>query len=144
MMGRFVRLSTLACFLSLAALPVRAAELIMFEEAGCVWCVRWHAEIGPGYPHTDEGRVAPLRRHDIRSGMPADVILEQKVTGTPTFVLVDGGEEKGRITGYPGANFFYPLLDALLKRLPARPPDRTGPAASGQRDARAGASAILR
>jgi hypothetical protein len=43
-----------------------AAELLMFDDPSCVWCRRWNAEIGPGYPHSDEGRIAPLRRIDIR------------------------------------------------------------------------------
>jgi hypothetical protein len=31
------------------------------------------------------------------------------------------GEELGRITGYPGAEFFYPELDALLATAGALP-----------------------
>ena len=97
---------------------VRAAELIMFEEPGCAWCQRWHAEIGPGYPKTSEGLSAPLRRFDFRQGPPSDIRLLQRVTATPTFVLVEGGEERGRILGYPGAQFFYPMLAGLIGRLP--------------------------
>ena len=106
------------------AASARAAELIMFEEPGCVWCQRWHAEVGPGYPSTDEGRQAPLRRHDLRSGVPADIRFEKPVTLTPTFVLVDNGVEVGRILGYPGANFFYPMLEELLRRLVRLPAER--------------------
>lgn len=109
--------------LALSAACAEAAELLMFEEPGCVWCRRWHAEIGPGYPHSTEGRIAPLRRVDIRNGLPSDVHFEQNVTMTPTFVLVDNGEERGRLVGYSGADFFYPMLDRLLQRLvPARDP----------------------
>ena len=90
----------------------------MFEEAGCTWCQRWHAEIGPGYPKTSEGHIAPLRRVDFRKGPPSDIVLLQRITSTPTFVLVEGGEERGRILGYPGAQFFYPMLEGLIQRLP--------------------------
>ena len=45
---------------------LRAAELLMFEDPACVWCRRWHAEIGPSYPNTTEGQRAPLRRIHIR------------------------------------------------------------------------------
>ncbi len=38
-----------------------AAELVMFESPGCPWCARWHAEVGPGYGRSDEGKRAPLR-----------------------------------------------------------------------------------
>ena len=43
----------------------RAAELIVFEQKGCVWCQRFDREIAPTYPKTDEGKRAPLRRVDI-------------------------------------------------------------------------------
>ena len=96
----------------------RAAELVMFEEPGCSWCQRWHAEVGPAYPLTAEGQAAPLRRMHIRDQATAGISLERPVTVTPTFVLADGGREVGRIIGYPGQDFFYGLLGRLLERLP--------------------------
>lgn len=112
------------------AISADATELLMFEEPGCAWCQRWHAEIGPGYAHTEEGRMAPLRRLDIRDGTPADIGFKQKATMTPTFVLVDDGVERGRILGYPGAHFFYPMLEELLKR-PVRAPLQQGSVNNG-------------
>lgn len=38
---------------------------------------------------------------------------------TPTFVLMDGGREVGRIVGYPGEDLFWGLFGALLAQLPA-------------------------
>lgn len=110
-------LGPLAALLCLLALPARATELMMVETPGCGWCRQWHAEIGPGYPKTAEGRFAPLRRHQL--GEPfAGVVLRSAVVSTPTFIVVDGGKEIGRIIGYPGAEFFYGLLDEILARLP--------------------------
>jgi hypothetical protein len=115
-----------------AAQSARAAELLMFERPGCMWCQRWLAEIGPGYPLTEEGRRAPLRRLDIREQANAQVAFERPIVVTPTFVLIDGGREIGRMTGYPGGDFFYGLLGELLARLPDRRNNdglRAGPAA---------------
>ncbi|HEX6002073.1 MAG TPA: hypothetical protein VFZ16_22175 [Hyphomicrobiaceae bacterium] len=95
-----------------------AAELVMFEDEGCSWCRRWHAEIGPGYPKTEEGRLAPLRRVNIRDQASAGVELKRPVTATPTFVLVENDREVGRLVGYPGRDFFYSLLGEVLARLP--------------------------
>ena len=123
---RSIKSNLLAIVVALAALPAQAAELLIFEEPSCVWCRRWHAEIGPGYPHSDEGKIAPLHRVDIRDGLPAGIHFEQNVTMTPTFVLVEDGEERGRMVGYSGEDFFYPMLDKLLQRLAPRhvpPPD---------------------
>jgi hypothetical protein len=96
-----------------------AAELLMFEDAGCPYCRRWHAEIGPGYAKSSEGQRAPLRRIDIRAELPQGVRLSRRVTITPTFVVVDQGREIGRVAGYVGAEFFYDVLDEVLRRLPA-------------------------
>jgi hypothetical protein len=106
------------------AASLRAAELVMFEDPGCIWCRRWHAEIGPSYPNTTEGQQAPLRRLHIRDQDISRVALLQRVTVTPTFVLADNGAEIGRIVGYPGVDFFYPMLAEMLERLPALQPYR--------------------
>lgn len=108
----------LSVALLFAAGAARAAELVMFESATCEWCERWHEEIGPVYPKTPEARIAPLRRVDVHGPRPADLAFVRGIRFTPTFVLVHGGREIGRITGYPGEDFFWPLLDELLERLP--------------------------
>jgi hypothetical protein len=91
-------------------------RLVMFEEPGCPWCRRWHQEVGPGYPHTAEGRRAPLVSIDGTRQAPPGVTLAAPIGLVPTFVLVDGGREVGRITGYPGAEFFWPMLGELMQR----------------------------
>ncbi len=102
---------------ALTAAPARAAELVMFEDAGCMWCARFNAEIGPIYSKTDEGRRAPLRRVDSGKALPAELGFIETERYTPVFVLVDGGREIGRIRGYPGEDHFWGLLGMLLKKL---------------------------
>jgi hypothetical protein len=120
-MVRRLALGLLALLASLNAgnAGASAAELLMFDDPACVWCRRWTAEIGPGYPRSPEGRQAPLRRIHIRDQGRAGVALAQRITSTPTFVLVEDKQEIGRIAGYPGSDFFYPMLDELLRRIPA-------------------------
>lgn len=91
-----------------------AAELIMVRQAGCSWCIRWDREIGTAYPTTEEGRFAPLRRVDIRDPLPTYV--ETPVTVTPTFILVEDDREVGRLTGYPGQDFFWDMLSEIFAR----------------------------
>jgi hypothetical protein len=100
----------------------QAAELLMFEEPGCPWCVRWHREVGVGYPKSEEGRRAPLRRLHVSSARTSGVRLRSPVTATPTFILIEGDAEIGRITGYPGADFFWGMLGELLAKLPREAP----------------------
>lgn len=102
-----------------ASVAASAAELVMFEAAYCEWCETWNEEIGPIYPKTAEGRAAPLRRVDIDAPRPDDLRTINGIVFTPTFVLVHEGQEIGRINGYPGEDFFWGLLGALLERVPA-------------------------
>lgn len=106
-----------ALFLALAPLPALAADLVMVEQAGCHWCARWNAEIAHIYPKTDEGQRAPLRRVDLRN-LPDDIAFTSPPVFTPTFVLVEDGQELGRIEGYAGDEFFWFLLTKLLDAHP--------------------------
>ncbi|MCA0424447.1 MAG: hypothetical protein LCH61_14215 [Proteobacteria bacterium] len=103
----------------------RALELVMVERAGCSWCERWNREVAPAYEKTAEGRRAPLRRHSLEIGQPR-LVLTEPVRFTPTFLLVEGGREIGRITGYLENGMFWGLLEAMLKRVDA-PSERTKP-----------------
>lgn len=107
--------------LVLPALPAAAAELVMVEQDGCAWCEAWDEEIGSIYDRTPEGRLAPLRRVDIHEPLPSDLSFIGGLVFTPTFVLVDGDREIGRINGYPGEDFFWGLLHELLAKLPGAP-----------------------
>lgn len=102
----------------LAAAPALAAELVMVEQAYCEWCERWDAEIGVVYHKTDEGRRAPLRKIDIASPALEEIALTSHPNFTPTFILIEAGAEVGRIEGYPGEDFFWPMLGLLLDKLP--------------------------
>ena len=88
-------------------------RLMMIEDDGCVYCVRWHAEVGQAYANSREGQFAPLDRRRIRD---PNIAFLRNVRYTPTFVLLDGDTEIGRITGYPGVDFFWQLLADLLAK----------------------------
>ena len=103
-----------------AGAPARplAAELVMLERPGCVWCRKWNEEIAPIYPKTPESKQAPLRRVDITRPWPADLAAIRADVYTPTFVLVADGREIDRLRGYPGDEFFWALLNEMLAKLP--------------------------
>lgn len=127
-----MRLLAALLFTLLLAPTASAAELIMFEQKGCVWCQRFDRDIAPAYDKTTEGKRAPLRRVDISRPNPDDLAFIKRERFTPVFVLVDGGKEYGRIRGYPGDTFFWGLLATLIERLDrgeAAPPNPPGSAA---------------
>jgi thioredoxin-related protein len=111
----------LAIVSMLAVVPARqqahAAELVMFEREGCVYCSRWNNDIAPAYMASKEAKLAPLRRHDLAKGQPVGIKLAAPVRFTPTFVLVDNGAERGRITGYFDNAIFWGMLEKLVQPL---------------------------
>jgi hypothetical protein len=99
--------------------PAAALELLMFRRAGCPWCAAWDREIGPVYGQTEVGRRVPLAHVDLDRAIPGKLMLASPVRYTPTFVLLDGDREIGRIEGYPGEDFFWARLERLLPPSPA-------------------------
>ena len=116
-MGRLGKIVLALGAMAVNIVPADAAELLMLERPGCVWCARFNDEIAPIYPKTEEGRIAPLRRVDITDPWPADLEGIASERYTPTFVLIDKGEEIGRIRGYPGDEFFWYLVTELIAKL---------------------------
>lgn len=99
--------------------PAKADSLlIMFEAEGCSYCELWKAEIGPIYPKTSEAQIAPLMIIDIDDPLPEGISITSAAIYTPTFVLIDNGQEIDRLAGYPGEDFFWALLDRMLNKLP--------------------------
>ena len=105
--------------IALSPTSARAAELVMFEQAGCAWCEAFDREIAPVYAKTNEGARAPLRRVDVMQTIPPDLAFIEVERLTPLFVLVDKGREIGRIRGYPGDDNFWGLFGVLIKKLDA-------------------------
>ena len=93
----------------------------MVESEGCEWCELWDKEIGSVYSKTREGKYAPLRRVDISEMLSTKQIKIRLPNFTPTFVVLDNGKEVARIIGYPGEDFFWPMLNEALKKTGYKP-----------------------
>ena len=121
-LGRFfIVFFALLIFIVGAPAATHSAELVMIESDSCEWCEIWHQEIGPIYPKTAEGRLAPLRRIDIADAIPKDLTNLRPASFTPTFILMENGKEVSRILGYPGEDFFWGLLEEALKKIGFKP-----------------------
>ncbi len=117
MQGKAAAATILAGCLALAPVPASAGlELLMLDRKYCEWCELWDVEIGGIYGKTEEGRCASLRRMSVFDPVPDDVTLDRPARYTPTFILLEDGREVGRIDGYPGADFFWPMLQNLIAR----------------------------
>ncbi|WP_428548733.1 hypothetical protein [Profundibacter sp.] len=93
-------------------------RLMMVEQDGCPWCERWKAEIGPIYPKTAEGRIAPLVKVKIHDPLEKGITLNSPPIYTPTFILLNDGQEVGRIEGYRSDEFFWWFMETMIKKLP--------------------------
>lgn len=112
-----LRLAVVLLASPMAALADEAASeahLVMVEQRGCIYCIRWMEDIGDAYPLTPEGRAAPLMRVDIADGAPDGMAFDRRVVFTPTFILMVDGAEAARLEGYPGEDFFWGLLGRML------------------------------
>jgi len=108
-------------FLTSFARLANSAELLMIESESCEWCETWHEEVGLVYANTLEGKYAPLRRVDIADISSSSSINLRLPNFTPTFIVLDGGREVARIIGYPGEEFFWPMLIDALKKIGFKP-----------------------
>lgn len=93
-----------------------AAELLAVGQRNCPYCKAWEIEVGSVYAKTNEGKLAPLRRIRIDELASAAYAFNEPVIYAPTFVLLNGETEIGRITGYSDASMFWGLLNVLLRK----------------------------
>ncbi|MBC8130409.1 MAG: thioredoxin family protein [Rhizobiaceae bacterium] len=102
---------------SMACQSASAAELLMFHQKACAFCDAFKREIAPDYPRSQAGALAPLRLVDIWESRTGGIEGLEPAVFTPTFVLVEGGREIGRMLGYPGQRYFYPEIQSLIGQL---------------------------
>ncbi len=93
-------------------------RLVMVAIDGCLFCMRWEQQVGHIYPKSSEAKVAPLVR--VRFGSET-LARFKKIKYTPTFLVLRGANEIGRIAGYPGADPFWEELGIILKQNDAQP-----------------------
>lgn len=110
-------------FVLLFSLPTFAAELLMIHAPYCGYCVAFLKEVAPGFNETFRGKALPLRVLDVSKSENIDWLKEQirvknikGISGTPTFIIMHEGKERGRVVGYAGKEWFYPVLDQAVKK----------------------------
>lgn len=98
-----------------AAWPRRGPfRLLMVTSRGCHHCRAWRDQIGPGFAASPAGRAAPLTEVDIDGPWPDGLALDRRPRLTPSFLLLEGATEIGRVEGYVGARHFHPVLTRMM------------------------------
>ncbi|MEE2859738.1 MAG: SoxS protein [Pseudomonadota bacterium] len=91
-------------------------QLMMVQSPYCHFCRAWKTEIGPGFATSAAGRTAPLFEVDVDGPFPDGLALDRRPRITPSFILLDRGVEVGRVEGYVGQRYFYPVLQEMMQR----------------------------
>jgi hypothetical protein len=119
--GIAIRAFSALCSIFVLVSAADAAELVMYRRDGCPYCARWDREIGPIYSKTEISRRAPIRMVNLSRDRDLP-IKHGPIIFTPTFLLVENGQEVGRMEGYTGDEFFWVRLANLLAMLPQQAP----------------------
>ena len=89
----------------ISAIPETA--LIMVTSPSCPWCDAFEEEVGHIYGQTPESAHFPLHRIDYFTKFTKPLADIQAAYVTPTFIVIRGYQEIGRIEGYPGHEMFW-------------------------------------
>lgn len=93
---------------------VPQAEIVVFEIEGCPYCELFRRDVWPGYRRSPRHAQMPLRFVDVRRTDLAGWRLVGPVRVVPTVVLLKGGREIGRLTGYTGPEAFFQQVRHML------------------------------
>lgn len=94
-------------FAALSQIAIASTRLVMVTSDHCPFCQAWERDIGVLYEKSPYAPSLPLTRVDIGSAMPESVTLQSPVLGTPTFLIIQNGQEIDRQRGYDDAEMFW-------------------------------------
>ena len=100
--------------------PINASEknglfrLVYVFSDQCVFCKAWERDVGSLYGDTEYAKRAPLFKIDIKLFSKHFTDVTPKVSGTPTFILMNGNDEVGRIVGYKNRDMFFWALSEYI------------------------------
>ncbi len=100
--------------------PINASEkngpfrLVYVFSDHCVFCKAWERDVGRLYERTVYAKKAPLFKININLFSRHFADVSPKVSVTPTFILVNGNNEVGRIIGYQNSDMFFWALSEYI------------------------------
>ncbi len=89
-------------------------RLVYVFSNQCVFCKAWERDVGRLYGDTEYAKRAPLLKIDINLFSNHFTDVTPKVSGTPTFILMNGNDEIGRIVGYQNRDMFFWALSKYI------------------------------
>jgi thioredoxin-related protein len=89
-------------------------ELLVFEHADCTYCRVFRRDVVPRYQRSTQATEAPMRFVDIERTDLDQLLLKSRINMLPTAVLMKGGREVDRITGYWSPDDFFKMLAYII------------------------------
>lgn len=89
-------------------------QLVVMEAPGCIYCKIFRRDVLPSYEVSERGKDMPVRFVDVNDVDQSGISLDAPIDMLPTFVVVKGNHEVGRIPGYMGPEDFFHSINYLL------------------------------
>ena len=99
-----------------SSIKSQTSELVVFEIEGCPYCILLRRDVLPGYMKSRRGQRVPMRFVNIFRADVSKMRLRRPLEVVPTVVLMENGEETGRISGYSGPEHFYHLISVIMRK----------------------------
>ena len=99
-------------------LPTGSMELIVVEADGCIYCDIFRRDVLPAYEASEQAKDVPVRFVDVNDIDDEHLKLSAAIDIVPTFLVVNGKQEIGRISGYVGPENFFQSIKYLLASAP--------------------------
>ena len=104
---RVLALGAVLIFAAFPHIALASTRLVMVTSDHCPYCQAWERDVGVLYDKSPYVLSLPLTRVDIGSVMPEGVIVQSPVLGTPTFLIIQNGQEIDRQRGYDDEEMFW-------------------------------------
>jgi thioredoxin-related protein len=89
-------------------------EIVVFETDNCAYCGAFRDQVMPRYRQSPRSLELPIRFVDVNEADVSKMKLIAPIQIVPTMVMVRGGQEVDRISGYTGPENFFILVGKML------------------------------
>jgi thioredoxin-related protein len=90
-------------------------EILVFEVNRCVYCRIFRRDVLPKYERSLRAKKAPIRFINVSQTDVTPLKLSAPLTMAPTVVVMQDGQERGRITGYMGPEPFFHMVSQIMR-----------------------------
>lgn len=101
-----------------SSIAASTMELLVVEVEGCIYCLVFRRDVLPNYQASTQARTVPIRFIELNAAEEQKFPFAEPVTTVPTILLMKGGQEAGRITGYLGPENFFHAVNHMISAAP--------------------------